>query len=91
MIDDDVLLRIRGLIKTLNPGAKILETSLKVSKNSENPYGISKLDVKQIIATNSYSEETSIKSSGWLKSIHDMSLIDNHGRMVMAPKPETLE
>lgn len=91
MIDDDVLEQIRGLIKTLNPGAKVLETSLKASKQSENPYGIQKLDVKQILATNIYSEETSIKSSGWLKSIHEMSMIDNHGRKVMAPKPETLE
>lgn len=91
MIDDDVLSRIRGLIKTLNPGAKVLETSLNVSKRSENPYGIKKLDVKEIIATNAYSEETSIKSSGWLRSIHDMSMVDNHGRKVMAPKPETVE
>lgn len=91
MVNDDVLVRIRGLIKTLNPGAKVLETSLKVSKNSENPYGIKNLDVKEIIGTNAYNEETSIKSSGWLRSIHEMSLIDHSGRTIMAPKPETLE
>ncbi|KAH0394900.1 cobW-domain-containing protein, partial [Aureobasidium melanogenum] len=91
MINDDVLARIRGLLKTMNPGAKIIETSLRASKQSENPYGIKPLDVKEIIATGMYSEETSIKSSGWLKSINEMSMIDNHGRTVMAPKPETLE
>ncbi|KAH0150325.1 cobW-domain-containing protein, partial [Aureobasidium melanogenum] len=64
---------------------------LRASKQSENPYGIKPLDVKEIIATGMYSEETSIKSSGWLKSINEMSMIDNHGRTVMAPKPETLE
>ncbi|KAI5201861.1 cobW-domain-containing protein [Aureobasidium subglaciale] len=91
MINDDVLARIRGLIKTMNPGAKVIETSLRASKQSENPYGIKPLDVREIIATGIYSEETSIKSSGWLKSINEMSMIDNHGRTVMAPKPETLE
>lgn len=91
MINDDVLARIRGLLKTMNPGAKVIETSLRVSKQSENPYGVKPLDVREIIATGMYSEETSIKSSGWLKSINEMSMIDNHGRTVMAPKPETLE
>lgn len=91
MIDDNVLRRIRGLVKTLNPGAKVLETSLRASKHSENPYGTKTLDVRDIIATGAYSEETSIKSSGWLRSIHEMTMVDNHGRMVMTPKPETLE
>ncbi|KAL5326730.1 hypothetical protein ACEPPN_004419 [Leptodophora sp. 'Broadleaf-Isolate-01'] len=91
MVDDKVLIRIRGLIKTLNPGCKILETSLRVSKQSQNPFGAVPLDVKEIIATGRYSEETSIKSSGWLKSVHDMSMIDNHGQTVLAPKPETEE
>ncbi|KAH0129586.1 cobW-domain-containing protein, partial [Aureobasidium melanogenum] len=45
MINDDVLARIRGLLKTMNPGAKIIETSLRASKQSENPYGIKPLDV----------------------------------------------
>ncbi|KAG9849684.1 cobW-domain-containing protein, partial [Aureobasidium melanogenum] len=91
MINDDVLARIRGLLKTMNPGANIIETSLRASKQSENRYGIKPLNVREIIATGMYSEETSIKSSGWLKSINEMSMIDNHGRTVMAPKPETLE
>lgn len=91
MVEDKVLARIRKLIKTLNPGCKILQTSLRVSKQSENPYGVVPLDVKEIIATGIYSEETSIKSSGWLKSVHDMSVIDNYGRKILAPKPETEE
>ncbi|KAJ9627920.1 hypothetical protein H2203_003139 [Taxawa tesnikishii (nom. ined.)] len=91
MIDDDMLLRIRGLIRTLNPGAKVLETSLRLSKQSENPHGVIPLDVREIIATGLYSEETSVKSVGWLKSLQDMSMIDNFGRKVLAPKPETLE
>ena len=91
MVNDKTLLRIRGLIKTLNPGCKILETSLRVSNRSENSLVVVPLDVEEIIATGRYSEETSIKSSGWLKSIHDMSIIDNHGRKVLAPKPETEE
>lgn len=91
MVDDEVLARIQGLIRTMNPGAKVVETSLKVSKNSENPFGAKPLNVKDIIATGQYSEETSIKSSGWLKSLSDMAMIDNHGRKVMAPKPETIE
>ena len=91
MVDNKVLIRIRGLIKTLNAGCKVLETSLRVSKQTEGSLEILPLDVKEIIATGSYSEETSIKSSGWLKSVHDMSIIDNHGRKVLAPKPETEE
>ncbi|CZT08934.1 hypothetical protein WAI453_001392 [Rhynchosporium graminicola] len=91
MVDDKVLARIRGLIKTLNPGCNVLETSLRPSKNSENPFGAIPLDLKEIIATGRYSEETSIKSSGWLKSVHEMSMIDNQGRKVLAPKPETEE
>ena len=91
MVEDKILTRIRSLLKTLNPGCKILETSLRVSKQSHKHFAIVPLDVKKIIATGSYSEETSIKSAGWLKSVHDMSIIDNNGRKVLAPKPETEE
>jgi len=94
MIDDKTLQRIRGLIKTLNPGCDVLETTLKRAK-TPGTLGTSMtnepLDVKRLIATGKYSEETSIKSSGWLKSVHDMSMIDNHGRRVLAPKPGTVE
>lgn len=87
MVDGKILTRIRRLVKTLNPGCRIIETSLRPSKQSD----AAPFDVKEIIATGMYSEETSIKSSGWLKSVHDMSIIDNHGRKVLAPKPETEE
>lgn len=30
-------------------------------------------------------------SLGWLKSIHDMLIMDNYGRKVFAPKKETIE
>ena len=91
MVDEKVLLRIRGLIKTLNPGCKVLETSLRATRQSETSSKSVPFDVKEIVATGRYSEETSIKSSGWLQSVHDLSIIDNNGRRVLAPKPETEE
>lgn len=91
MIDQGTLERVRGLIKTLNPAAKTIETSLNPSKRA-TPEQISEaIDVHAILATSAYSEETSVKGKGWLRSVRDMSVIDNHGRKVMAPKPETLE
>jgi len=90
MVNDEVLRSIRGIIKTMNPAAKIIETSLNPSsKGSQTTH--SPLNVKDILATGAYSEETSVKSSGWLKSIHDMFIMDNNGRKVFAPKPETIE
>jgi hypothetical protein len=80
MVDDEVLTPIRSLIKTLNPGCKILETSLRVSKQSENPYWVVPFDVKEVIATGTYSEETRIKSSGWLRVCMRCHLLTIMGR-----------
>ena len=50
MIDDQVLTRIRGLIKTMNPGAKVVETSLRASNQI----------VERLIDINDHIEDTEV-------------------------------
>lgn len=71
--------RIHEICAILNPNAKVIETLY------------SKVDVKEVVNTGSYDYEKAKMGSGWLKSLHELSLRNVGGKMRMAPKPETEE
>lgn len=79
MVDRRTLGRVRAYIKTLNPTAKIIESRY------------SKVDVKEMLNTGKFDFAEAITSPGWLRSLHEMTVMDVHGKKRVAPKPETLE
>jgi G3E family GTPase len=70
---------VRTYVKTLNPTAKIIESKY------------SKVDVREMLNTGVFNFAEAIASRGWLKSIHEMTVMDVQGKKRLAPKPETLE
>lgn len=78
-VDEKTKMRVLGLIKKLNPSAKVLESTY------------SRIDVKEIINTGRFSFLKAASGSGWLQSLHELSLREIDGKMKMAPKPETEE
>jgi G3E family GTPase len=78
-VDVDTLGRVRTYVKTLNPTAKIIESKY------------SKVDVREMLNTGVFNFAEAIASPGWLKSIHEMTVMDVQGKKRLAPKPETLE
>ncbi|EAS37288.3 CobW domain-containing protein [Coccidioides immitis RS] len=78
-VDEETRGRIRKLVKLLNPDAKILESSY------------SKVDVREIIGTKRFDFLKAASGSGWLKSLHEMTVMNTDQGKRMAPKPETLE
>lgn len=78
-VDEKTKGRVLGLIKKLNPTAKVLESTY------------SRIDVKEIINTGRFSFLKAASGSGWLQSLHELSLREIDGKMKMAPKPETEE
>ncbi|RKF79286.1 COBW domain-containing protein [Golovinomyces cichoracearum] len=78
-IDEPTKRRVLGLVKKLNPTAKVLEASY------------SRIDVKEIINTGRFSFLKAASGSGWLQSLHELSMREVDGKMKMAPKPETEE
>lgn len=79
LVDKRTLGRVRAYIKTLNPTAKILEARY------------SKVDVKEMLNTGKFDFAEAIASPGWLRSLHEMTVMDVQGKKRVAPKPETLE
>lgn len=79
MVDRKTLGRVRAYIKTLNPTAKIIESKY------------SKVNVKEMLNTGKFDFAEAIASPGWLRSLHEMTVMDVHGKKRVAPKPETLE
>jgi G3E family GTPase len=77
--DADTLGRVRTYVKTLNPTAKIVESKY------------SKVDIREMLNTGVFNFAEAIASPGWLKSIHEMTVMDVQGKKRLAPKPETLE
>lgn len=71
--------RVKAYIKSLNPTAKIIESKY------------SKVDVGEMLNTGVFNFGEAVASVGWLKSLHEMMVIDVHGKKRVAPKPETLE
>lgn len=60
MVAPQVVNRIEGVIKKLNPAAKIIRTRY------------SKIDPTEILNTKLFSFEEALMSAGWLKSLHEM-------------------
>ncbi|KAJ4346705.1 uncharacterized protein N0V89_010637 [Didymosphaeria variabile] len=79
MVDRKTLGRVRAYVKTLNPTAKIIESKY------------SRVNVKEMLNTGKFDFAEAIASPGWLRSLHEMTVMDVHGKKRVAPKPETLE
>ncbi|OAF99482.1 cobW-domain-containing protein [Paraphaeosphaeria sporulosa] len=79
MVDRKTLGRVRAYVKTLNPTAKVIEAKY------------SKVNVKEILNTGRFDFAEAVASPGWLRSLHEMTVMDVHGKKRVAPKPETLE
>jgi G3E family GTPase len=79
VVDAQTLGRVRTYVKALNPTAKVLESKY------------SKVDVKEMLNTGSFDFAEAVASPGWLRSLHEMTVMDVQGRKRVAPKPETLE
>ncbi|KAI0369917.1 cobW-domain-containing protein [Pilatotrama ljubarskyi] len=79
MVDKATKERVKGYIKALNPKAKVIE-----AKHS-------KIDPKEIVGTNIFDMDEAQTMPGWLKSLHEMFIMDAGGRKKKTPKPETLE
>ncbi|KAL2869537.1 CobW domain protein [Aspergillus lucknowensis] len=71
--------KIRRLIGLLNPDAKLIECSY------------SKVDVKEIIGTGRFNFLKAASGAGWLRSLHEMTVVSTGVGNRVAPKPETLE
>lgn len=78
-VDKQTLGRVKAYAKTLNPTAKIIEAKF------------SKVNVKDILNTRVFNFAEAVTSPGWLRSLHEMTVISVQGRKRLAPKPETLE
>lgn len=78
-VDARTLGRVKAYVKTLNPTAKIIEAKY------------SRVDVREMLNTGVFNIADAITSPGWLRSLHEMTVMDVHGRKRLAPKPETLE
>ncbi|KAF2106305.1 cobalamin synthesis protein [Lophiotrema nucula] len=79
MVDKATLGRVRAYVQKLNPAAKIIETKY------------SKVDVKEMLNTGAFNFAEAVLSLGWLRSLHEMTVMDVDGKKRIAPKPETLE
>ncbi|KAF1962482.1 cobW-domain-containing protein [Byssothecium circinans] len=79
LVDKHTIGRVRAYIKALNPTAKIVEARF------------SKVDVRDMLKTGKFDFAEAIASPGWLRSLHEMTVVDVQGRKRVAPKPETLE
>ena len=75
----EALRKIKNMVKTMNPTAKIFDTNF------------CKIDVEEIVGTGCFSFDEAVRSAGWLHSIKEMMTIDKNGRAIKTPKPETLE
>lgn len=79
LVNTDVLNRVKGIARSFNPTAELLEAAH------------AQIDVREIVDTGKFDYEAAKLSPGWLKSLEEMKEVNLNGRMVMAPKPETLE
>ncbi|OCL13074.1 cobW-domain-containing protein [Glonium stellatum] len=79
MVSEDILKRVRGYVKSLNPHCKIIEAKY------------SKVSVKELLGTGKFNMGDAIAMAGWLSSIQQMTIMDVDGKQRLAPIPETLE
>ncbi|KAL4737120.1 CobW/HypB/UreG, nucleotide-binding domain-containing protein [Aspergillus similis] len=78
-VDEQTKTKIRRLIGMLNPDAKLIETSY------------SRVDVREIIGTGRFDFIKAASGAGWLRSLHEMSVLTTGVGRRVAPRPETLE
>lgn len=78
-VDKQTLGRVKAYVKTLNPTAKIIETKF------------SNVNVREMLNTGAFNFAEAVASPGWLRSLHEMTVMDVQGKKRVAPKPETLE
>ncbi|KZM26754.1 uncharacterized protein EKO05_0010117 [Ascochyta rabiei] len=78
-VDKQTLGRVKAYVRTLNPTAKIIESKF------------SRVDVREMLNTGVFNFGEAVASPGWLRSLHEMTVMDVQGRKRVAPKPETLE
>ncbi|RDW86059.1 CobW domain protein [Aspergillus mulundensis] len=78
-VEQQTLDKIRRLVGMLNPDAKLIETSY------------SKVDVKEILGTGRFDFVRAASGAGWLRSLHEMSVLTTGVGKRVAPRPETLE
>ncbi|KAL4954474.1 CobW/HypB/UreG, nucleotide-binding domain-containing protein [Aspergillus filifer] len=78
-VDEATKNKIRKLISLLNPDAKLIECSY------------SKVDVREIIGTGRFNFLKAASGAGWLRSLHEMTVVQTGVGKRVAPKPETLE
>ncbi|KAF3484254.1 uncharacterized protein GIQ15_03578 [Arthroderma uncinatum] len=78
-VNQDTRCRIKQLVNLLNPEAKVLEASY------------SKVDVREIIGTGKFNFLKAAAGSGWLRSLHEMTVMNTANGQRVAPKPESLE
>ncbi|KAH7353126.1 CobW/HypB/UreG, nucleotide-binding domain-containing protein [Pyrenochaeta sp. MPI-SDFR-AT-0127] len=78
-VDARTLGRVKAYVKTLNPTAKIIDAKY------------SKVDIHEMLNTGVFNFAEAVASPGWLRSLHEMTVMDVQGRKRVAPKPETLE
>lgn len=78
-VDKQTLGRVKAYVKTLNPTAKIIESKF------------SRVNVREMLNTGVFNFAEAVAIPGWLRSLHEMTVMDVQGRKRVAPKPETLE
>ncbi|OJJ00759.1 hypothetical protein ASPVEDRAFT_165866 [Aspergillus versicolor CBS 583.65] len=78
-VDEATKAKIRRLIGLLNPDAKLIETSY------------SRVDVTEIIGTGRFNFLKAASGAGWLRSLHEMTVMTTGVGNRVAPRPETLE
>ncbi|RMZ86946.1 hypothetical protein DV736_g5828, partial [Chaetothyriales sp. CBS 134916] len=71
--------RILGIVKQLNPTAKVLQSNY------------CNVDIKEVIGTGTFEFEKAATGMGWLQSLHDLAVRDINGQKKIAPTPETEE
>ncbi|WVR07615.1 hypothetical protein IAU60_004657 [Kwoniella sp. DSM 27419] len=82
LVRPDQVARVEGLVKTLNPTAKVIRALY------------SKVDLKEILNTHMFDFGQAALGAGWLQSLREntlMEITDAKGVKKMVPKPETLE
>ncbi|CUM67355.1 uncharacterized protein PRCAT00005048001 [Priceomyces carsonii] len=82
MVRKKKLKKIKNIIHSLNPVAKVLMSDY------------SKVDLKDVLNTRIFDFEKAATSAGWLQSIHEMTQREGFGKnnhTAITPKPETEE
>jgi G3E family GTPase len=78
-VDEETRVRIHGVVKKLNPLARILESKF------------AQVNIAEVLGTSTFDFESAATGMGWLQSLHEMSKREIDGKIKIAPKPETEE